>query len=163
GRPRPMYEIVGLVKDTKYYDLRDEFGPIVYLTTMQEGEPDQGMQVLIHSSLPLGNLTAAVKSAIVAASPTIVVEFFDLQTLIRDRLMAKLSGGFGALAALLAVLGLYGVISYSVARRTSEIGVRMALGAQRLNIVGMILGEVGWMLAAGLVVGAGLALLLGRS
>jgi len=78
-------------------------------------------------------------------------------------LMASLSGFFGALAALLAMIGLYGVISYSVAQRTSEIGVRMALGAQRGNILGMILGEVGWMLAAGLAVGAALALALGRS
>jgi len=168
GRPRPMYEIVGLVKDTKYFDLRDEFAPIVYVTTMQDDQPDQGTQILVRSSLPLGSLTASAKSAVAAASPTIVIEFHSLQTqirdsLIRDRLMATLSGFFGALAALLAMIGLYGVISYSVARRTSEIGVRMALGAQRVNIVGMILGEVSWMLALGLVIGTGLALALGKS
>ena len=168
GKARPMYEIVGLVKDTKYYDLRDEFTPIVYVTTLQDDRPDQYAQILIRSTLPLGSLTAAVKDAVAGASPMITIEFHNMQTqirdsLLRDRLMATLSGFFGALAALLAVIGLYGVISYSVARRTNEIGVRMALGAQRLDIVGMILGEVGWMLAAGLVVGAGLALALGRS
>ena len=168
GRPRPMYEIVGLVKDTKYYDLRDEFAPIIYVTTLQDDRPDQGMQVLLRSALPLGSLTAAVKSTMNEAGSQITIEFHPLETqirnsLLRDRLMASLSGFFGALAALLAMIGLYGVISYSVAQRTSEIGVRMALGAQRGNILGMILGEVGWMLAAGLAVGAALALALGRS
>ena len=72
--------------------------------------------------------------------------------------MATRSGFFGFLAALLATVGLYGVISYTVARRTNEIGIRMALGAQRANIVGMILREAALLLAIGLVVGAGLAL-----
>ena len=168
GRPRPMHEIIGLVKDTKYYDLRDEFSPIIYVTTLQDDRPDQYAQILIRSQLPLGSLTASVKSAMAGASPMLTLEFHNMETqirnsLVRDRLMARLSGFFGALAALLAMIGLYGVISYSVAQRTNEIGVRMALGAQRLDIVGMILGEVGWMLFAGLVVGTGLALVLGRS
>jgi putative ABC transport system permease protein len=168
GRDRPMYEVVGLVKDTKYYDLRDEFSPIVYLASMQDDHPDQYAQILIRSQLPLGSLTASVKSAMTAASPMLTIEFHNMETMIqnsmvRDRLMATLSGFFGALAALLAMIGLYGVISYSVAQRTNEIGVRMALGAQRLDILGMILREVGWMLLAGLAVGTGLALGLGRS
>ena len=77
--------------------------------------------------------------------------------------MATLSGFFGGLAALLAMVGLYGVISYSVARRTNEIGIRMALGAQRLNIVNMVLGEAGLLLVIGLAVGIGLALVLSKT
>src|SRR5258707_11810879 len=72
--------------------------------------------------------------------------------------MAALSAGFGLLAVLLATVGLYGVVSYTVARRTQEIGIRMALGADRLRIVSMILREAGWLLAAGLAAGAAVAL-----
>ena len=168
GQPRPVIEIVGVVKDTKYYDLRDESPSIAYFATAQESHPDQSMQILIHSGLPLGNLTAALKDVAASTGPLMTIEFHSMETslrdsMIRDRLMATLSGFFGALAAVLAVIGLYGVISYSVGQRTNEIGVRMALGAQRADIVGMILREAGWMLAAGVVVGAGLALFLGKS
>jgi predicted permease len=168
GRPRPMYEIVGFVKDTKYYDLRDNFRPIVYVTTLQDDQPDQSAQLLIRSPLPLGGLTSSIKNALADISPLISIEFTPLQrnihdSLLRDRLMATLSGFFGGLAALLAMVGLYGVISYSVARRTNEIGIRMALGAQRLNIVNMILEEAGLLLVIGLVVGTVLALFLGKT
>jgi predicted permease len=168
GRARPMYEIVGFVKDTKYYDLRDDFRPIVYVTTLQDDQPDQVAALLIRSPLPLGSLTSSIKGALADISPVIGIEFTPLQrnihdSLLRDRLMATLSGFFGGLAALLAMVGLYGVISYSVARRTNEIGIRMALGAQRLNIVNMVLGEAGLLLVIGLVVGTVLALFLGKT
>jgi ABC-type antimicrobial peptide transport system permease subunit len=163
-----MYEIVGFVKDTKYYDLRDNFQPIVYVTTLQDDQPDQYAQLLIRSPLPLGGLTSSIKDALADISPLISIEFIPLQrnihdSLLRDRLMATLSGFFGGLAALLAMVGLYGVISYSVARRTNEIGIRMALGAQRLNIVNMVLGEAGLLLVIGMVVGTVLALFLGKT
>jgi ABC-type antimicrobial peptide transport system permease subunit len=163
-----MYEIVGFVKDTKYYDLRDNFQPIVYVTTLQDDQPDQYAQLLIRSPLSLGGLTSSIKNALADISPLISIEFTPLQrnihdSLLRDRLMATLSGFFGGLAALLAMVGLYGVISYSVARRTNEIGIRMALGAQRLNIVNMVLGEAGLLLVIGLVVGTVLTLFLGKT
>jgi predicted permease len=168
GRARPLYEIVGLVKDTKYYDLRDDFQPIVYVTTLQDDQPDQVAALLIRSPLPLGGLTSSIKNAVADISPLISIEFTPLQrnihdSLLRDRVMATLSGFFGGLAALLAMVGLYGVISYSVARRTNEIGIRMALGAQRLKIVNMVLGEAGLLLVIGLVVGTVLALFLGKT
>jgi putative ABC transport system permease protein len=81
--------------------------------------------------------------------------------LLRERLMATLSGFFGALAALIAAVGLYGVMSYLVARRTNEIGIRMALGANSGNIVGLVLREAGSLLAIGLAVGAALAVAAG--
>ena len=77
--------------------------------------------------------------------------------------MAALSGFFGALATLLAMMGLFGVMSHSVARRTGEIGLRIALGAQRRNILGMVLGEAGAMLAIGLFIGVALALAVGKT
>jgi ABC-type antimicrobial peptide transport system permease subunit len=80
------------------------------------------------------------------------------ESLLRERLMATLSGFFGFLAAVLAAVGLYGLISYGVARRTNEIGIRMALGAQRRNILSMFLYEAGLLLGVGIAVGAALAL-----
>ena len=85
------------------------------------------------------------------------------ESLLRESLMATLSGFFGFLAVVLATLGLYGVTSYTVARRTNEIGLRMALGAQPGHVVRMILGEAGLLLAVGLVLGTGLALAAART
>ncbi len=168
GRARPIYEVVGLVRDTKYYDLRDEFAPEVYVTTAQDDQPGEDAGLLIRSNLPMGTLTQELKNALAEASPEIGEEFHVLQTnirdsLLRERLMAALSGFFGALATLLAMMGLFGVMSNSVARRTGEIGLRIALGAQRRNILGMVLGEAGTMLVIGLTVGAALALALGKT
>jgi ABC-type antimicrobial peptide transport system permease subunit len=81
----------------------------------------------------------------------------------RDRLMAALAGAFGVLAGSLAVLGLYGVIAYMVARRRNEIGVRIALGASRGSVIGLVLREAVVLLAVGLTVGTGFALWAGRA
>jgi putative ABC transport system permease protein len=85
------------------------------------------------------------------------------QSLMRDRLMAALAGAFGFLAASLPVLGLYGVIAYMVARRRNEIGVRIALGATRSRVIGLVLREAILLLAIGLAVGLGLAVWAGRA
>jgi ABC-type antimicrobial peptide transport system permease subunit len=85
------------------------------------------------------------------------------QSLTRDRLMATLAGAFGFLAGSLAVLGLYGVIAYMVARRRNEIGVRIALGASQGRVIGLVLGEALLLLSAGIVVGIGLALWAGQA
>jgi putative ABC transport system permease protein len=168
GRPTPTYEVVGLVKDTKYRDLREEPRPIVFVAAAQNDQPDQFAQLVIRSSQPLSATLPMVKRALMEAGPEMAIEFRVLTTQIRDsllreRLMATLSGFFGFLAALLATVGLYGVISYTVARRTNEIGIRMALGAQRGNVVGMIMREAGLLLAIGLAVGAALALAAART
>jgi putative ABC transport system permease protein len=84
-------------------------------------------------------------------------------SLLRERLMATLSGFFGFLAAMLAAIGLYGVMAYIVARRRSEIGIRMALGADRANVLKLIGSECGKLLAAGLALGIGFALLASQA
>jgi putative ABC transport system permease protein len=86
-----------------------------------------------------------------------------LEKLTRERLMATLSGFYGVLAAVLAMVGIYGIISYMVIRRRSEIGVRIALGAGKANVLGMILREALTLLAIGLVAGTGLAAVAGRA
>lgn len=168
GKPIPAYEIVGLVKDTKYNDMRDDFAPIVYEAAEQEPEPDQFQQTLLRSRLPLPALLSAVKQTMGEASPEINLEFHVFQTqiresLLRERLMATLSGFFGFLAGLLVMIGLYGVISYMVARRTSEIGIRMAMGALPRDVVAMIMREAAILLALGMAVGAALALAGGKA
>jgi predicted permease len=168
GDAEPFYEIVGVVKDTKYVDLHDDFEPIAYFPDLQEKKPDQGDQILVRANSPLVGLISDLKETIGKVNPQIDIDFHTFRStiegsLIRDRLMATLSGFFGILAGMLAAIGLYGVISYSVARRRSEIGIRMALGAERLDILRMVMGEAGVLLAVGALVGTGLALGLGRT
>jgi putative ABC transport system permease protein len=103
-----------------------------------------------------------LKDAAARSSPAIVLNFSVLRTsvlerLTRERLMATLSGFYGILATVLAIVGIYGIISYMVVRRRNEIGVRIALGADKVNILGMILGEALSLIVIGLVVGTGLA------
>lgn len=114
--------------------------------------------VLIRSSAPLSQVTAAVRQKIGSVSPGVSLEFAVLQTYIQDQLipepgLAMLSGAFGFLAALLAMIGLYGVISYIVVPRRSEIGIRMALGASRQTIAHSVLGQTVTLLAAGIAIG----------
>jgi putative ABC transport system permease protein len=168
GNATPDYEIVGLVKNTKYEDLREKPTPIVFVAQAQDDQPDLTAQFLIHSNLPASALLGGAKQVIGEASPDIAIEFHLMTTQIREslmkeRLMATLSGFFGFLAVLLAVVGLYGVISYTVARRTNEIGIRMALGAQRGNVVGMIMREAALLLVMGIAIGSALSLAAARA
>jgi ABC-type antimicrobial peptide transport system permease subunit len=112
-------------------------------------------------------LISSIKSTARDINPAMVLDFSALKTqildgLLRERLLATLSGFFGALAAVLAMVGLYGVISYLVAKRRKEIGLRMALGAKRVDILGMILREATMLLGAGLAIGAVLAFIAGN-
>jgi len=163
GKPRPLYEIVGVTGDNKFDDMHEEFLPFVYFPATQQEKPGPDDQIIIRSSLPLGGLMASIKQAINDVNPGIEFEFTVFKTkvhnsLVKDELLATLSGFFGFLAALLAAIGLYGVISYMVVQRTKEIGIRMAIGAKRVDVVGMILRQAGILTVAGLVIGTGLAL-----
>jgi predicted permease len=170
SQPQPLYQIVGVVKDTKYTNLREPFGPIAFFAAAQ-GDPAElppALQVVMRSNAPLGTITAQVSAAVTGINSSIVLQFQTMQTTVRDsllreRLMATLSGFFGALAGLIATIGLYGVMSYMVARRRNEIGIRMALGADRRDVVRMVLREAGLLLVAGLVVGGVLAVLAART
>jgi len=163
GKPRPLYEIVGVTGDNKFQDMHEEYLPFMYFPTTQQENPRPDDQIIIRSSLPLGSLMASVKQVMNTVNPGIDLEFKVFKTqvhnsLVNDELMATLSGFFGVLAALLAAIGLYGVISYTVLQRTKEIGIRMAIGARRSDVVAMILKEAGILTVAGLVIGTTLAL-----
>ena len=158
-----LYEIIGLVKDTKYRSLREELTPIAFLAAAQDDEPGRFAQFVLRSPASLGALTAAVKKAVAEVNPAIGIQFQSVQTqiwetLLQERLMAMLSSFFGFLAGLLAMIGLYGVISYAVSRRTNEIGIRMALGADRRVVVRLILREAVALLSVGLAAGVLLSL-----
>ncbi len=176
GQPDTAYQVIGLARNSKYQDIREDFRPIFYMPMSQDDRSNFGWDFasfLVHANLsqekaPLQGVRSAVKRAIAGVSPGIGIEFSVLsdnikESLLRDRLMATLSGAFGLLAGLLATLGLYGVIAYMVARRQNEIGVRMALGADRGRVIRLVLREASFLLAAGLLIGTALALWAGQA
>jgi putative ABC transport system permease protein len=168
GKPDQTYQIVGLVKNTKYYVLREDPLPIAFVSFTQANGPEEDSKLMIRSDEPLGSLISSIKHTANDINPSLVLTFSVLKTqiregLLREQLMATLSGFFGVLATILAMVGLYGVISYMVARRRNEIGVRMALGASRNDILVMVLREAAILLGIGLVTGTGLSLAAGSA
>jgi predicted permease len=168
GEAPHVYQIIGRVKNSKYRDLREAFQPNAFVAETQQKESDPGFSMVIRSAVPLGSLMPTLKKTIVHQSAGISFQFHPFNTqvqnsLLRERLMATLSGFFGFLAAALATVGLYGVISYMVARRRSEIGVRIALGARGGEIVKLVLKEAVLLLVIGLVIGVALAMAMGRT
>jgi putative ABC transport system permease protein len=168
GKPDPLYQVVGVVRNTKYYELREDFKPIGFYPMTQDDDPGAGATFVLRTSAPVAGTLRAATAAVSEVHPGIGIQFSVLTTqlkesLMRDRLMAALAGAFGLLAGMLAVLGLYGVIAYMVARRRNEIGVRIALGAGRGSVIRLVLMEAALLLGIGLAVGVGLALWAGRA
>jgi predicted permease len=156
-------QIVGVAHDTKYTDVRDKFDPVVHLASSQDTDPNRRVRLIIKPRAGLDGIFPEVIRRMAAMNPEIKVELKVLSKqvrdgLVRERLMAALSGAFGVLAGLLAAVGLYGVMSYTVMRRSNEIGIRLALGARRGAVLGMVLREAGILIAVGLTIGAGLGL-----
>jgi predicted permease len=161
----PRLQIVGIVADAKYQDLREDTVSTVYVPMAQSEEPGSTFEVRATGS-PMA-LIGEVKQAVAAVSPHSTMEFTPLsqqlaESLQRERLLATLAGFFGGLALLLAALGLYGVLAYNVARRRSEIGIRMALGAESRAVLTMVLREAGLLIGAGVVLGVAGALAAAR-
>jgi putative ABC transport system permease protein len=160
-KPDTLFRVVGLVRNTKYYELREDFRPIAYVSEAQDDDPGPDGTFVLRTNAPVGEFYRKATEAVAEISPGLGVDFTVLTTqlkesLMRERLMATLAGAFGFLAGSLAVLGLYGVISYMVARRRNEIGVRIALGASRGQVVGLVLREAVLLLAIGLILGTAL-------
>lgn len=168
GQAEPLFQIVGLVANTKYYTLREDFQPVAFFPIAQDEAPGPSATFVIRTAGPPSQLIGSAVAAVTAMSPSIGIQCraFSVQlqdSLQRERLMATLSGGFGFLAGLLATLGLYGVIAYMVAQRRSEIGVRIALGADRASVIRLVLREALLLLGIGLAAGVVLALWAGRA
>jgi putative ABC transport system permease protein len=154
-------QIIGVVKDTKYGSLRAEGEAIAYYPLSQL-PPMRWANFVLRANGPAASLIPSVKATVDEVNHNITLQFRTLalqvdESLGRERLLATLSGFFGALALALAVIGLYGVVSYNVARRRNEIGIRMALGAEQARVLRMVLGEVAILIVAGLVLGLAVA------
>jgi predicted permease len=154
---RPETTIVGVVKDAYVYDLREPTPPVVYLPFTQFRERLDHLAV--RTAGPTGILATQIRQALKEVEPTLPIngvstlsEHVD-RALTREALIARLSSFFGLLALLLAAIGLYGVMSYSVARRTGEMGIRMALGAERSDVCWLVLRESAHLVVAGIVLG----------
>jgi putative ABC transport system permease protein len=159
--PETVYQIAGVVANTKYGSLRGDVEPLFYLTMAQDRHPQLSDQLVMRCGAT-ANL-AGIRRALAEVDPGARFELFAYEDLIRDsllreRLMALLAGGFGVLAALLSAMGLYGVVSYVMARRRGEIGIRVALGAGRREILAMVLADSGRLAIVGLAAGIALAL-----
>ena len=162
-KPGPPMEVIGVVRDAKYQSLREENQPTAYVPIDQGEWWGTYINYQLRSDAAPAALIPAVKSIAAEVSPGITLEFntFEEQvsaSLRRPRLLATLSGFFAALALTLAVIGLYGMVAYGVARRRSEIGVRLALGAARGRVLRMVLADAGKLALVGIVAGVATAL-----
>jgi len=166
GTPTPM-EIIGVVKDIKYTNLRDEI-PIQAFVPYMGSRFVGGMTVYVRTTADpnqiMNSLRAKVRE-LDANLPIFAMRTMDTQisnSLSTERMIASLSTVFGFVATVLAIIGLYGVMSYSVAQRTREIGIRMALGAEQGRVVGMVMREVFLLIGIGVLVGVPAAVVLTR-
>ena len=149
-------EIVGIIRDTKYDSVRDAPPPTIY-TSIRQGT--RSLTVLVRTAGEPAALTETVRAALQQVDPDVPMTAVTTQSeqvgnrFAQERLFARAYSLFGGLALLLACIGLFGLMSYSVSRRTNEIGIRMALGAQRAGVVGMVLRESMLMVAIGVALG----------
>ena len=165
GFPEQVYEIVGLVADAKYRVLRDGPRPVAFIALAQRGGSNSGGIYLVRSVTTPPAFNSALREALARVHPNLRFSVRSLegvvrQATLRDRVMAILSSFFGLLAALLAAVGLHGVVSYAVERRRREIGIRLALGASPGAVIGSVLRESGILVGAGLAIGSVLSLAL---
>jgi putative ABC transport system permease protein len=163
GKPDLIFHIVGLAGDTRYRDIHDAPPAIIFVSPYQRPIADTDSTLVVRSHEAPSSLIPSLTGIAAKNSPELILTFSVLRTsiidrLTRERLMATLSSVYGALAAVLAMVGVYGIISYMVIRRSSEMGLRIALGAQRASVVRIVLREAVALVAGGLGVGTGVAI-----
>jgi predicted permease len=164
---RENYQVIGVAKDSKYLTLREETRLTAYLSAEQDPDPPSSISFEVRSNLSPNSLTPLIRQTLTEVNRDLSVEFRSFETqvndsLLQERTVALLSSFFGALALLLAAIGLYGVTSYSVTRRKSEIGIRMAVGATQQSVVWLVLRDVAILLGIGGIFGVAASLGSGR-
>ena len=159
GPPSPGYEIIGVVRDTKYSDLRREISPMMYTP-----QTAQGASFEVRTAGDPQALVPAIRHVVAQINPNLPLRDVTTESqqidrlLFQERLVARLSGFFGLLALALACIGLYGLLAYEVTRRTREIGIRSALGAQRGDVLRLVVKQGLLLAVVGAVAGIGVAL-----
>ena len=162
------FTIVGVVEDSKIYRVTENSEPYFYAPIRQIYRPEMGLKFYVRTSAPLNDALEALRREAHAIDPAVPVydavplEEYIAGSLFPQKIAASLLGTLSSIAVLLAAIGLYGVMAYSVAQRTNEIGIRVALGARRLDVLRMILREGLTLALPGLAAGALLAAVLSR-
>jgi ABC-type antimicrobial peptide transport system permease subunit len=156
-----------VVKDAKYYQINEDPRKTAFLALDQDPDPRPDVNFMVRYGGPMDALLPSIRSVFAEANRDISLQFRSFETqvsesLLQQRVIALLSTIFGSLALLLAIVGLYGTTAYTVARRHGEIGIRMALGAQRRSVVWLMLRDIMALLAVGLALGVAGSLAAGR-
>jgi predicted permease len=167
-REHPKHiEIVGICKDAKYDSLRKNPPATFYFPYRQQDGAEE-MTFAVHTRMQADAIVPALRSAVASIDKDLPLQDIRTQneqiedTTRQERIFASLTSGFGILALILACIGIYGIMAYTVARRTNEIGIRMALGAQSGRVLRMILREASWMAVVGVIAGLGAAVAMAR-
>jgi putative ABC transport system permease protein len=161
-------EIVGVVRDAKYSEVKKDPPPQLFM--QRERAPFLGaMTYYVRSDLPTGAVRTAVEAVVARLDNALPLMDFRTvndqarENVFLDRFMSTLAVALAVMATVLAAIGIYGVLSYGVVQRLREIGLRIALGAAPANVRGMVLKQVTWMAGIGVLLGVGLALLIGQA
>ena len=168
GKSGELLQIIGICADTYYSNLRADPPGVFYQPFSQAENLAGGMTYEIRTQSPLESLAPAFRRAVQSIDPDLPLVDLRTQreqidaTMQQERIFAALTAGFGVLALTLACVGIYGTMAYSVAQRTNEIGIRLALGARPQQVLAMVLREASWLAMAGIAAGLGAALLLTR-
>jgi predicted permease len=159
--------IVGVVKDARYSSLRDPIPP-VYYTPYAQSPRQRSMYFYVRTAIDPAQTASAIRGAVASLDPNLpIVNMRTMQAqldanMANERLLSMLTGAFAGLATLLAAIGLYGVLAFNVARRTREIGIRMALGASAPQVRRLVVRDVALIIGIGLAAGAWAAAAAGR-
>ena len=161
------WQVIGVAADSKYRTLGEPITPALYLPVLQSRASERFTHLVVRASGDPAALAPALRRAILEAEGSVAVTAEPMRSALAfaflpSRIGAWLLGSLGVLGTVLAMVGLYGVVSYSVGRRTTEIGVRLALGATRASVVRLAIGDAAVLVIAGLVAGLGLGLLATR-